>query len=69
MNETKWISVNEKLPKSYERVLVSCQAKKGTKSINMAYIDSLGGWHGMGSMAGVTAWMSLPEPYEGDKIS
>lgn len=60
----EWIDARERLPEEGEKVLVSCKTKKGTKSINMAYIDNIGNWHGMGSMSGVTAWMELPKPYD-----
>ena len=44
-------------------VLVTCCSKKGWRSVNRAYYMD-GAWHGSGSMAGVTAWMPLPEPYK-----
>ncbi|MDI9473099.1 MAG: DUF551 domain-containing protein [Bacillota bacterium] len=62
-----WIDVNERLPEVNEKVIVCTQTKKGVKSINLAYIDADGWWHGMGSMSGVIAWMPLPEVYEGKR--
>lgn len=60
-----WIPVAEALPDDDDLVLVTCQAKNGNRSINRAYYDGQF-WHGSGSMAGVTAWMPLPEPYGGE---
>lgn len=59
-----WTSVRKALPKIGEMVLVTCRTKKGAVSINRAYCDAECIWHGSGSMAGVVAWMPLPEPYE-----
>ena len=62
-----WIPVTEHLPDADDMVLVTCKAKNGNLSVNRAYCDEQGFWHGSGSMAGVTAWMPLPKPYrEGD---
>lgn len=62
-----WIPVTEHLPDADDMVLVTCRAKNGNLSVNRAYCDEQGFWHGSGSMAGVTAWMPLPKPYrEGD---
>lgn len=62
-NGLGWIPVTEALPDDDDLVLVTCQSKNGTRSVNRAYYDGQF-WHGSGSMAGVTAWMPLPEPYE-----
>lgn len=58
----KWIPVTKYLPAEDEMVLVSCKSKSGHRSVNRAY-HSDGFWHGSGSMAGVEAWMTLPDPY------
>lgn len=58
-----WTSVNESLPKIGEIVLVTCRTKKGALSVNRAYCDAAGFWHGSGSMSEVVAWMPLPKPY------
>ena len=66
MTELKWIPVTERLPEDEDQKLVSCRTKKGVASVNRAYY--MGGyWHGSGSMAGVEAWMDMPEPYEPGK--
>lgn len=57
-----WIPVEERLPEDEEMVLVTCQTKTGRKSVNRAWYGE-GFWHGTGSMSGVIAWRSLPEPY------
>lgn len=61
-----WISVKVRLPENDEMMLVTCKTKKGVKSVNRAYYSS-GGWHGSGSMSGVTAWVPMPTPYEDDE--
>lgn len=57
-----WIPVEEWLPEDDRMVLVTCQTKKGIRSVNRAYCDGAF-WHGSGSMSGVIAWRPLPEPY------
>ena len=64
-----WISVTDALPIPNEMVLVTCVAKNGNRSVNRAYIDEQGFFHGSGSMAGVVAWQPMPEPYEGGGLS
>ena len=61
----QWIPITEALPKTDDMVLVTCVTKSGLKSVNRAYCDERGFWHGLGSMAGVVAWLPLPKPYEG----
>lgn len=61
----QWIPITEALPKTDDMVLVTCVTKSGLKSVNRAYCDEHGFWHGSGSMAGVVAWLPLPKPYEG----
>ena len=56
-----WISVTRSLPEPGDtKYLVCCRTAKGLRSINMAWFDGTF-WHGMGSMAGVTHWMPLPD--------
>lgn len=57
-----WIPVTERLPEPEVLVLVTTKTTKGVRNVNRAYYMN-GFWHGSGSMAGVTAWMPLPEPY------
>ena len=64
-----WIPVTDALPVPDEMVLVTCVAKNGNRSVNRAYIDEQGFFHGSGSMAGVVAWQPMPEPYEGGGLS
>lgn len=61
-----WISVDERLPEDDRMVLVTCQTKKGIRSVNRAYCDGAF-WHGSGSMSGVIAWRPLPEPYHPER--
>lgn len=61
-----WISVEERLPEDDRMVLVTCQTKKGIRSVNRAYCDGAF-WHGSGSMSGVIAWRPLPEPYRPER--
>lgn len=58
----KWIPTSERLPEPEVMVLVTTKTVKGVRSVNRAYYMD-GFWHGSGSMANVTAWMQLPEPY------
>lgn len=61
-----WIPVEERLPEDDRMVLVTCQTKKGIRSVNRAYCDGAF-WHGSGSMSGVIAWRPLPEPYRPER--
>ena len=61
-----WIPVEERLPEDDSMVLVTCQTKKGIRSVNRAYCDGAF-WHGSGSMSGVIAWRPLPEPYRPER--
>ena len=66
-SEGRWIPTEQVLPPpdSNVRHLVVCEAKNGYRSINLAWIDDKGTWHGMGSFAKVTHWMPLPPlPYK-----
>lgn len=62
---TEWISVKDRLPKEYEKVLVS-----GDDGIFQAYCWSDGTWQcspkgsyaGDGCVFGITHWAELPEP-------
>ena len=58
-----WTPVEDGLPEDGEMKLVTCRAKNGHLSVNRAYYMN-GYWHGQGSMARVTAWMDLPDPYD-----
>lgn len=63
-----WVPVRSGLlPEVNELVLVTCRTKSGMRSVNRAYVDEHGWWHGAGSMSGVTAWMTLPDPWDGDE--
>ena len=41
-----WISITDALPIPEEMVLVTCVAKNGNRSVNRAYIDEQGFFHG-----------------------
>ena len=62
----QWIPTKYERPKSGELVLVTTKTQKGIRSVNRAYCDEQGFWHGSGSMSNVVAWMPLPEPYQED---
>ena len=61
-----WIPVEDRLPEDDSMVLVTCQTKKGIRSVNRAYCDGAF-WHGSGSMSGVIAWRPLPDPYRPER--
>ena len=61
-----WIPVEDRLPEDDRMVLVTCQTKRGIRSVNRAYCDGAF-WHGSGSMSGVIAWRPLPEPYRPER--
>ena len=61
-----WIPVEERLPEDDSMVLVTCQTKKGIRSVNRAYCDGAV-WHGSGSMSGVIAWRPLPDSYRPER--
>ena len=61
-----WISVDDRMPEDDRMVLVTCQTKKGIRSVNRAYCDGAF-WHGSGSMSGVIAWRPLPDPYRPER--
>ena len=65
--QTEWRLVDNELPADDTLMLVTCRTKKGVLSVNRAYYSN-GVWHGSGSMAGVIAWMPLPEPYDPEDI-
>lgn len=65
-NNDGWIPVEKRLPEDDSMVLVTCQTKKGIRSVNRAYCDGAF-WHGNGSMSGVIAWQPLPEPYQPER--
>ncbi len=69
LDAVQWRDPAVEEPVDDEKVLVCTQTKKGVKSINIAYIDADGVWHGMGSMSGVIAWLPLPAVvvWEGDE--
>lgn len=59
-----WISVNERLPKAFELVIV-CRAgaEKGTVKVEYGYLDVNGWWKVYGTRTKhVTHWMPMPEP-------
>lgn len=67
MPRRRWIPCDKRLPQDDAMMLVTCRTKRGVLSVNRAYYSN-GCWHGSGSMAGVIAWMELPEPYDPDDV-
>ncbi len=59
----KWISVEERLPKEYERVLISCDEGvcAGKLFFDQWQCDPIGSYAGDGCVFNVTHWMELPE--------
>lgn len=63
----KWISVNDRLPEDGESVLTY---KNGIVDVKV-YQKNRKGWikgNCFWSMATITNWMPLPEPYEGEEV-
>lgn len=64
-----WIPIEDGTPAADpdQRYIVICENKKGKRNINLAWIDENGTWHGQGSFAKVTHWMTvqLPEAKDG----
>lgn len=65
----QWISVEERLPKSYEKVLVTIICNKNIYCDNVAYIDVDGKWRWSldcnEAKVDIIAWQPLPAPYKG----
>lgn len=59
-----WIPTAQRLPSDESIKLVTCETKKGFRSVNRAYYSD-GFWHGSGSMSNVIAWANMPKPYDG----
>ena len=61
---TEWISVNDKLPKEYVRVLISCDEGicTGKLSYGRWQCDPIGSYASDGCVFDVTHWMPLPNP-------
>ena len=59
---TQWIPCSERLPKRCNYYIVTDFGK-----VDEAYYDSDGRWFSWGGnkLKDVTAWMPLPDPYEG----
>lgn len=56
-NQSRWITVTERLPEKYDRVLVYSKATRMGRSID--FINSDGNWY---TTPKVTHWMPLPQP-------
>jgi hypothetical protein len=68
----KWITVSEKLPEDYQRVLITIKNYHGDNVVRVAQyykqrnifkVTENGEWWKVGEV-GLLAWMSLPEPYK-----
>lgn len=64
MNDQKWISVNDRLPKQNQTVIVTEDGEVKICTYELWYGYGYGFY---GSRGKVTAWMPLPEPYKGEK--
>lgn len=65
MNEMKWISVRERLPKSFATVIVTTSTNVVTTAfmtIDRRWVQIVGTKRYFNTA--ITAWMSLPEPYK-----
>ena len=67
MNEMKWISTEESLPKPYKGVIIARVYEKGEPlRVEAGMLESHGWWkvYGANVKKGVLYWMPLPEPPE-----
>lgn len=63
-----WISVKDRLPESFERVIVFRKAGKGEIIVEQGQYDVNGWWRVYGTRTkNVTHWMPLPEPPKEDE--
>ena len=67
-----WIPCSERLPKEKQEVYVTVYFIEGDTGRAYGYMDGFGRWHLYSTVEGtlnsgyeVTAWMPLPEPFEG----
>ena len=62
-----WIPVSKALPETGVYVIVTCAPKRGpvSRSINRAWVDDKGKWHGNGTFARVVAWRKI-DPWMGE---
>ncbi len=62
----EWISVKDKLPKTFEPVII-CRTSKGAPRAEAGSLDVNGWWRVYGTRTkSVTHWMPLPDPPKGD---
>ena len=61
----RWIPCTERIPDTEDKVLCCTVTKKGLKGVVVGYYLQGHGWV-CGMNSNVVAWMSLPEPYEGE---
>lgn len=69
--EVKWIPVSEALPKDMDRLLATIVRSDGSKRVRSGHyynglfmMDNGDTWKETDK--GILAWMSLPEPWEGE---
>ena len=70
MPNLMWMPVSEGLPNDYDMVLVTKIIYGGEKDIDLAFYghNAFTGFKGEnGEKLTVTAWMRLPEPWEGEE--
>lgn len=73
MNNIEWVSVKDKLPKSYDNVLVAFinhEIEKNPMGMEVSYIFPSGKWHTETALYyPLTHWAELPEPPKQSEVA